>query len=229
MQPVAVEPIELATAASRAARVMSMMAMFLLTAAFMGGLNAALDTTAGERERGSLEPLLLNPISRWGLVLGKASGALSAAVFVVLATAAGTAWSLAHLPLEIGLRMHLSAHQWLALAAVLGPFACFGVSLQMLIGIFSRTFREAQTYMALFGFLPVAPSMYLMFNPGALGTWAKMVPFLGQTVLIDDVLRGGALSATSFGLGATGCLLLAAACLRGIVYLLGRETIIFGR
>jgi sodium transport system permease protein len=229
MQPVVLESIDLASAASRAARMMSMMAMFLLTAAFIGGLNAALDTTAGERERGSLEPLLLNPVSPWGLVLGKAVGALAATLFVLTATAVGTAWALANLPLEMGLRMHLSAGQWLALAGVLLPFACFGVSLQMLIGIFSRTFREAQTYVSLFGFLPVAPGLYLMFNPGELGMWAKALPFLGQTVLMNDVLRGGPLSVAPFALCALGAFVMAAVCLAGVVFLLRSERVIFGR
>jgi sodium transport system permease protein len=229
MQPVVVESIEIATAASRAARVMSTMAMFLLAAVFIGGLNAALDTTAGERERGSLEPLLLNPISRWSLVLGKAAGALAAAGLVTVTTAAGTAWSMEHLPLEMGLRMHLGAHQWLALASVLIPFACIGVALQMLIGIFSRTFREAQAYVSVFGLLPMAPGMYLMFNPGELPMWVRAVPFLGQTVLINDLLRGGPLSVAAFGGSALGSLAVAGSCLAGVVYLLGRERVIFGR
>jgi sodium transport system permease protein len=229
MQPVALEPIDLATAASRAARIMSTMAMFLLVAAFMGGLNAALDTTAGERERGSLEPLLLNPVSPWGLVVGKWIGALGANLFVLGATAAGTAWALAHLPLEMGLRVHLLASQWLLLAAVLLPFAAFAVALQMLVGTFSRTFREAQTYVSMFGFLPVAPGLYQMFNPGELGLWARAVPFLAQSVLINDVLRGGAMSVLPFAMAGLGTLALASACLAGVVSLLKNERVIFGR
>jgi sodium transport system permease protein len=229
MQSVVLEPVDLSTAASRAARVMSMMSMFLLVAAFMGGLNAALDTTAGERERGSLEPLLLNPISPWALVVGKAVGALAAALFVLTATAAGTGWALARLPLEMGLRMHLAASQWMLLAVVLVPFSALAVSLQMLVGIFSRTFREAQTYVSMFGFLPVIPGMYQLFNPGELGLWARAVPFLGQSVLMNDVLRGGPVSALFVLLAALGALAVGAACLAGVVALLRSERVVFGR
>jgi sodium transport system permease protein len=229
MQPLAVESIDLASAASRAARAMGMMAMFLLIAAFMGGLNAALDTTAGERERGSLEPLLLNPVPAWVLVVGKLIGALLATWLVVLATLAATAWSMDHLPLEAGLRLHLGLRQCAMLVGILLPITVMGTALQLLIGIFSRTFREAQTYVSVLGLLPMVPGMYLLLNPGVLPVWAKIVPFLGQTILIDDVLRGEALSPVGFTFGAVGAMAMAVVLLVGVVELLGRERVIFGR
>lgn len=229
MQPLAVEPVDLATAASRAARVMGTMAMFVLIAAFMGGLSAALDTTAGERERGSLEPLLLNPVSAWVLVVGKLIGAQAAAWLVVLTTLAATAWSMGHLPLDAGLRLQLDVRQSLMLTAILVPITLLGTALQLLIGIFSRTFREAQTYVSVLGLLPMLPGFYLMFNPGEMPTWAKAVPFLGQTILINGVLRGEAMSAAAFTLAAGGSLSLGLLFLVGVVHLLGRESVIFGR
>jgi sodium transport system permease protein len=125
--------------------------------------------------------------------------------------------------------MHLSAVQWMQLAAVLLPFAAFAVAAQMLVGIFSRSFREAQTYVSLFGFLPVLPGMYQMFNPGELGLWARAVPFLGQSVLINDVLRGGPVSVGAFALAGMGTIALGALCLAGVVRLLRSESVVFGR
>jgi sodium transport system permease protein len=71
MQAVQVEDRDLATPATRAAQFTAMLPYFVLMAVLYGALNAALDTTAGERERGSLEPLLMNPATRLSLVVGK--------------------------------------------------------------------------------------------------------------------------------------------------------------
>ena len=62
---------DLASTQTRATRVTGMLPFFVMMAVLYGALNAALDTTAGERERGSLEPLLMNPAERWALVVGK--------------------------------------------------------------------------------------------------------------------------------------------------------------
>ena len=71
LQPVAFEERDLANVQSRAARFTGMIPMFVIMAVMWGALTAALDSTAGERERGSLEPLLMNPAPRLALVLGK--------------------------------------------------------------------------------------------------------------------------------------------------------------
>ncbi len=69
--PVRVDEVDLATPERMAANVLSIIPLFLVFAAFMGGMNVAIDAMAGERERGSLEPLLLNPVHRGAVVVGK--------------------------------------------------------------------------------------------------------------------------------------------------------------
>ena len=71
VEPLAVEERDLADPATRAAQLTAMVPFFVLMAVLYGALNAALDTTAGERERGSLEPLQMNPAPRAALVAGK--------------------------------------------------------------------------------------------------------------------------------------------------------------
>ena len=71
LEPMQVEERDLASAQTRATQITGMLPFFVLMAVLYGALNAALDTTAGERERGSLEPLLMNPAERVALVLGK--------------------------------------------------------------------------------------------------------------------------------------------------------------
>ena len=71
LQAIDVDERDLASPAARAAQWATLVPFFMLMAVLYGALHAALDTTAGERERGSLEPLLMNPVSPLALVLGK--------------------------------------------------------------------------------------------------------------------------------------------------------------
>ena len=69
--PLAIEEIEVSTAQQRAAKILTFIPMFIMVAGFVGGMQIATDSTAGERERGSLEPLLVNPAPRVAFVAGK--------------------------------------------------------------------------------------------------------------------------------------------------------------
>ena len=71
LEPMRVDERDLANQQTRATRITGMIPYFVMMAVLYGALTAALDTTAGERERGSLEPLLMNPAERWALVVGK--------------------------------------------------------------------------------------------------------------------------------------------------------------
>ncbi|MDE2297831.1 MAG: ABC transporter permease, partial [Burkholderiales bacterium] len=84
LEPVQVEPRDLASTQTRATQITGMLPFFVLMAVLAGALNAALDTTAGERERGSLEPLLMNPAQRWAIVIGKWSAVASVAMLIAV-------------------------------------------------------------------------------------------------------------------------------------------------
>ena len=84
LEAVQIEERDLANPATRAAQLATMVPFFVLMAVLYGALNAALDTTAGERERGSLEPLLMNPASRWALVLGKWGAVVSVGMLIAV-------------------------------------------------------------------------------------------------------------------------------------------------
>src|SRR5690606_12673378 len=71
LAPLAIDSVDVSTAAGRSVLLLGMLSYFLLLATLMGGFYLAIDTTAGERERGSLEPLLTTPVSRAALLLGK--------------------------------------------------------------------------------------------------------------------------------------------------------------
>jgi sodium transport system permease protein len=69
--PLMIRDVDLSTAKSRAILAMIFLPYVLMITAFTGGMHLAIDTTAGEKERKSLEPLLINPVPRWQIMTGK--------------------------------------------------------------------------------------------------------------------------------------------------------------
>jgi sodium transport system permease protein len=228
--PVTVDEVDLATPEKLAANVLGMLPMFLLMATFIGGMYLAIDSTAGERERGSLEPLLINPVSRAAVVLGKWSAVVVMTWLAVAVSTAGFAVALQRVPLQdLGIKLVFGPLQIAGMLLVLVPLALFAGSLQMLMALFSRTFKEAQTWLSLMMIVPIVPAAFLTISPIKTASWMMAVPVLAQTVLLNDVLRGEHLSALRVGsatLVTAGC---AALLLALTVRMLRSEKIIFGR
>ena len=229
-QPLDIEAVDLATPEKLAANLLNMVPLFLMLAALVGGMNVAIDTTAGERERGSLEPLLLNPIPRYQLVLGKWLATVLAGTVVTVVTLLGFMAALTAVPLEdIGLKIVFGPREAaLALAAVL-PLVLVGGALQMLIATFARSFKEAQTYLNLLNLVPLIPSMFLMFNPLEDARWTPLVPTVAQVSLVVDLMRGEAVGAPALLMVAFSSLALSLCFLFALVRLLRSERIVFGR
>jgi sodium transport system permease protein len=196
LEALRVEERDLADPATRAAQLGTMVPYFVLMAVLYGALNAALDTTAGERERGSLEPLLMNPASRRALVLGKwgavASVGMLIAVLSCLSFLPGQ-WLLRSEALSAMFRFGLG--EAAAFIALLLPLASALSALLMAIAIRCKTFKEAQAnatvVMLSVSLLPLAT----LFNQEGTAAWHLWLPALAQTTLMGRVLKGEALAA----------------------------------
>src|SRR5580704_13831804 len=126
-----VEDVEVSNAQQRAAEVFNIIPMFLILAAFTAGMQIATDSTAGERERGSLEPLLLNPVPRWQLVAGKWLAASVAALVGMVATLVVTSQVLSRLSLEdLGVRNRLGTPELVLLIAAIAPMGLVAPAVQ---------------------------------------------------------------------------------------------------
>jgi len=228
--PVVLEEVDVATPEEFSANVLNFIPMFIVLAAFIGGMQVAIDTTAGERERKSLEPLLTTPVPRLAAVLGKwLAACLFGAVGVVL-TVVCCAVVVSRLPLEeLGLALSVGPSMVLTLAVVALPVVPFAVGLQMLMGTFARSYKEAQTYMSLLVMLPMIPGMILSLYPMDGVRALQLIPSFGQQLVMVDVLgrdttgiaawwTAGALITIGVGLG---CVVITAR-------LFGREKIVFG-
>ncbi|MFG6458968.1 ABC transporter permease [Roseateles sp. BYS96W] len=194
LEPIDIEERDLASGQARAARLTSIIPMFIIMAVLYGALSAALDSTAGERERGSLEPLLMNPaphsaivVGKWGAValLGMAVALLSSLSFVP------AQWLLKSDSLQAMFQFGLG--EVLAFWLLQIPLAAGLSALLMALAIRSKTFKEAQAGSTLVvTAISLAPTMSLL-NPGADAPWYLWVPGLAQNTLMLSVLKGEAL------------------------------------
>jgi sodium transport system permease protein len=188
--PIAVQEIDVSTPSSRSVLVLNMMSYLVLLSMLFGGLYLAIDATAGERERGSLEVLLTAPVPREHLIYGKIAAA--AAYMLISLTLTVTMFSVAisFVGLEqLGVTANLGPAAAAKMIACCSPLVMFGAAYLTIVSAFAKSYREAQTYI---GLLITIPTMPLMFA-GLLGLQAKLalmfVPFLSQHLLLTTVVR----------------------------------------
>ena len=211
IEAVQVEERDLAGTQTRATQITGMLPFFVLMAVLTGALNAALDTTAGERERGSLEPLLMNPAERWLLVLGKWGAVASVGMLIAVLAC------FSFLPGQWLLRsdslaamFQYGVREALLFLVVLLPFAAAASALLMAVAIRCKTFKEAQASTTI---VMLAASLLPLINVFSLGEespWYLWVPALAQNVLMTHVLKGEALVAEQLVVPLFVCALLAA-------------------
>ncbi|MBM7113123.1 ABC transporter permease [Archangium primigenium] len=228
--PLKVEEVDLSTPERLAATLLTIIPIFLVFATFSGGMNVAIDAMAGERERGSLESLLLNPVRREALVMGKWMTAVVFAVVAATVCLLGFVGVMTQVPLQdLGVKVRLDAVAVLCLWAGVLPLALMASAVQMLLSTFARSFKEAQTYIQVLMLLPMIPGMVLVLSPVQSQTWMFAVPVLGQEMIIQEVIRGEPLGVLPFLLGLASCAALAGVFLAWTARLLADERIIFGR
>jgi len=163
----------------------------------MGGMYLAIDVTAGERERHSLEPLFINPVARWRILLGKIGAicGFSVTSLLICVTAFIVAGHI--IPTEkLGMALSLGPAFALKVLVLMLPLVVLLAALQTLVAAFSRSYREAQTYLGVLMLVPVLPSVLLSAMPVKTVSWMYAVPLLSQQVGITELLLGGTVTAS---------------------------------
>ncbi|MFY8085062.1 MAG: ABC transporter permease [Rubrivivax sp.] len=200
LQVVEVGEVDLASHASRGAQLSFMLPFFVLMAVLYGALNAALDTTAGERERGSLEPLLMNPASPLALTLGKWAAVSAVGMLIAVLSCLSFLpgqWLLSSESLSAMFRFGpVDAAYFLAL---LLPLAGALSAVLMAIAIRCKSFKEAQANATVVLLAVSMLPLVSVFNPGVEAAWHLWVPALGQITLMGRVLKGEPLAALDVG------------------------------
>jgi len=187
-----------------------------------------LDATSGERERGSFEPLMINPVSRSEVLIGKLGAAV---VFTLLALAVQVVafWIMLHsIPYEtLGIGALPSVFHLALLLPVCLPLALFAVSTQLIITAITRSMKEAQTYLGLLPLVPGIAGMILVFVPVRVHSSLAAIPTFGQTLLMGQIVRSEEVSWSLIGVAVLATLVFTALLLGLGFRLYQRETILF--
>jgi sodium transport system permease protein len=228
VQPVFIRARDVSTAQGRGAMLVGMLPFFLLMTVFMGGMYLAIDATSGEKERQSLEPLLINPVPRWQIMLGKV---FAAALFSSVSAAIGLVafhYAMLTVPTDtLGFTINLD---WPVIAMcffIALPVTLIASCLQCIIAAFARGFREAQGYASFLVFIPMVPSVWLLYSPVKEQAWMSAVPMLSQVMLLNTLIRDEALPWQWMLYSWTGSLLLGAGLCFVAASLYNRPRMIF--
>ncbi|WP_417658772.1 ABC transporter permease [Pseudidiomarina sp.] len=233
LDPRVVQPIDLvkhdtATKGSRSAILMGSVLIFILLSVFFSGMNVAIDISAGERERNSLELLLSQPLSSHQLVLGKALAASCFAMF-------GGALSVVLIPIifrflplhNIGISLTLDWTMMLLIVLMLAPLALFATALQLFVSFRAKSFKEAQTYISFLLMLPMLAVFGVEFarlkNP-----ILYYLPLTGQHQALLDIIKGDSLQWLPIFISAGVTALLSLLIIRYIGRMLASEKVVFG-
>ena len=211
LEALRVEERDLADPAARGAQLSAMLPFFVLMAMVYGLLTAALDSTAGERERGSLEPLLLNPAPVAALVAGKWAAVMAVGVLIAVLGC------LSFLPGQWLMRsdtlaamFRFGAGEALAFVGLLVPLAALMAAVLMAVAIRCRSVKEAQASAGLVVFAASLAPLVPLFSQQGEAPWHLWLPVLAQVTLMGRVLKGENVSAADAALPALLCAVLAA-------------------
>jgi len=208
MRPIAIRDSDVASPAARATTALGMIPYFLVFAVFMGGFYLAIDTTAGERDLGALEPLLTLPVSRDALALGKlAATALFSLLTLVLSTCA-FALAMDLVPLEeMGMVVNLDAPTVLRIIVSVAPLVLLASGIMMVVASFTNSFKEAQSWLSPTILVPTMPLLLVAFLSPQPSVLTMLVPSLSHALLINEAVKGAPLDLLHLGVSAGSTLL----------------------
>jgi sodium transport system permease protein len=210
LEPVRLDTRDLANPQTRGTQITGMLPFFVLMAVLYGALNAALDSTAGERERGSLEPLLMNPASPLAIVAGKWAAVSAVALLIAVLSCFSfipAQWLLRSDTLAALFQFGVREALWFV--AIIAPFAAALSALLMAVAIRCKSVKEAQASSAVVVLGVSLMPLVGLLNPGGEERWHFWVPALAQNTLMTRVLKGDALGAEPLLVSLAVCALLA--------------------
>lgn len=208
IQPIQINISDVAAAEARNSEILTMMPYLIVIFIMVGGMYLAIDTTAGERENGSLEPLLTQPVERSYIMLAKlgATAVFSALTFLLVLI--GLALSFKYVPIE-SITISVDAAKVLYIFLTCLPFVFVGCALMVLIASFTKSYKEAQSYLGMVMLVPSLPLVMLGIlapEPSMSNMW---VPSLSQGLIIIETIKGEAISSPLIALSMVASLVFA--------------------
>jgi sodium transport system permease protein len=188
---IATDKVDVATPQTRVMMLLSMLPYFIIFGVFSSSSSIITDSTAGERERKSLEPLLINPVPRRAFVFGKILSSFPFSIANLALTLVGFGMVFNVMPLEKYLGMQLGLNMmtliWIFLICV--PVIFLASAIQIVVASFARTPKEAANYLPFITLIPSLPGLALAFFPVKSNLWLMLIPTFGQQLLINQMLR----------------------------------------
>lgn len=213
LRPLNIDEVDVSTPSGRSAILLGMMSYFFVFAALMGGMYLAIDTTAGERERGSLEPLLSLPVTRDQLIIGKIGATCLFMTLSLLLSLTAFYLVLDYMPLEqLGMTPNFGIDVVVKAMLLFLPFILLGAALMTLVASFTKSYREAQTWLNVLLIAPTLPILIVSILTLRPRTEFMFIPSLSQHLLLVDMVKNEPINAqhvaiSVFSTLVIGCLL----------------------
>ncbi|MDH3612816.1 MAG: ABC transporter permease [Gammaproteobacteria bacterium] len=211
LRPFNVDEIDVSTPSGRSAMLLGMMSYFFIFALLMGGMYLAIDTTAGERERGSLEPILTLPVTRDQLMLGKIAATCVFMAVSLLLSLCSFFVALKFMPLEqLGMTPNFGPDVVIAAFFVLAPFILLGASLMTLVASFTKSYKEAQTWLSVVLVAPTLPILIVSILTLRPQLEFMFIPSLSQHLLLVDMIKNEPVNMLHVAISVTSTIALGA-------------------
>lgn len=190
LRPLNIDEVDVSTPSGRSAMLLGMMSYFFVFAALMGGMYLAIDTTAGERERGSLEPLLSLPVTRDQLIIGKIGATCLFMTLSLLLSLTAFYFVLDYMPLQqLGMTPNFGIDVVVKALLLFLPFILLGAALMTLVASFTKSYREAQTWLNVLLIAPTLPILIVSILTLRPRTEFMFIPSLSQHLLLVDMVK----------------------------------------
>jgi sodium transport system permease protein len=191
LAPIQLQEFDIASNESRSASMVGVLLGMFFATAFFFSLNTAMDTTAGERERRSLELLLAQPVHPLELMCGKWLAAASLSIAGLAIELLLAHFILKWMPLEeIGMSWSLSLPLLLAVCAASIPLCLFAAAIEIALAMNARSFKEAQAVMSFAILIPMLPAIILPMMDLKTASWMYAIPVLSNQTLLNELAKG---------------------------------------
>lgn len=230
VQAVKTVAVDLADNQKRGAALLVFIGMYAVLSLMVGGTHASIDMTAGERERGSLEPLLLNPLASWQVLTGKWLTATLLSMSLGLIFLLGFYVPVRILPLhQLDIQIIFGLREVLLAALALAPLAMPVVAAMLNLGLLAKSHKEAQTNSQILVFVLAFSPLVLLLYPMKVNLALLPVPVVAQNLMLNAIVQGDLLPWFYYPIAAAACALWASMLLALGAWLATRERIVFGR
>lgn len=227
MQPLKLNIEDEATPDSKAGMILGLATMTMIYAVFISGMNLAIDTSAGERERNSLALLLSHPVSTWEIVIAKVAAVTIFAMVGLVLTLIVSKFAYAFVPWqELGFAVSVNTSFMLMMLIVGAPVAIMAACLQLFVSFMAKSFKEAQSYITIVLMVPMMLAMAASYNIAP--ETIQWLPVSGQLQALIEFIKGRELPMLQLAVSSASTLAIALGLAIGMQKSLKSEKIVFG-